>query len=91
MLVALAAAIIAWPLAIILTSLAPGTGDDVVLAAFVISAALSVIYAGRRMFQDDRRTRDLLAERLLAESGSVPSRADGLIEKDGTSVHGSGR
>ena len=91
MLVALAAAIIAWPLAIILTRLAPGVGVEVVAAAFVVSAALSVIYAVRRMFQDDRRTRDLLAERLLSESRSAPSRADGLIEKDGTSVHGSRR
>ena len=59
-------------------------------AAFVVSAALSVIYAVRRMSQDDRRTRDLLAERLLSESRSG-RRADGLDEKDGTSVHGSGR
>jgi len=90
MLVALAAAIISFPFAIILTGLKPGIGNEVAAAAFVVSAALSVIYAVRRMSQDDRRTRDLLAERLLSESRSG-RRADGLDEKDGTSVHGSGR
>lgn len=88
--VALAAVTIAWPLAVIVTGLAPVVGAEMALAAFVVSAAWSVIYAIRRMFQDDRRTRELLAERLLSESQVGPLRPDGLVEKDGTSVHGTG-
>jgi hypothetical protein len=67
--VALAAVILAWPVALILTNIVPGV---VAVAAWANPLAVSLIYVFCRMFQDDRRTRDLLVKRLMAESQSAP-------------------
>jgi hypothetical protein len=74
MAVALVAALVGWPVALVVAEILSGAGGlrDAAFVCVAISATASIVYMIRRMVQDDRRTQDLLAGRLVSESQSAP-------------------
>jgi ABC-type Co2+ transport system permease subunit len=64
-LVTVVAIVLAWPVALLFSVVTPAA---VAFGIWVVSTIASIAYLIRRILLDDRRTRELLADRLVRES-----------------------